>query len=443
MASGYGNSKDNYSILLSTGAYLGPVPIEHEPEHSSLERIAKKTKVQPALLSINGLIRAHAAILYSELDRHLNPLTFRDGDILSLARMDEAEVASIERSPVYIRTAAESDYDILLQESEPGVGRFELEIKQGLVTDEDAMTFIRQLNLGFMAVMESINLKQAATELERLIAPGEAEGQACEVQYRRFSARNRLDKPIKVSPKRGESQQFRDDLQEMRMLMGIFAVEDAAAQPEKLIELWEKRGRNHIEMVNLFMYIVGRKQELRETPGAHFHYSVDDFSNYSPKHDGFELQNILAQRSRTVMSEKLRLTSGRIDYLYGLVDSDVDVSRLHYLAWLAGYPGMPKTATEMRKLFNQEVENSYEMMGTMQRLFQTASKELRGETLLHRMKMSEDYWSDYGAIDYDKEIPDELDAYNVKLLFLRSAWLLGGYLFTKEKLDTYMQKALQ
>jgi hypothetical protein len=52
-------------------------------------------------------------------------------------------------------------------------------------------------------------------------------------------------------------------------------------------------------------------------------------------------------------------------------------------------------------------------------------------------------WGDFGGVEYDRRIDDELDSYHRKLHFYRAAWGLGKYLFTTEKIDVAMKKWLQ
>src|SRR6266480_4333174 len=116
-----GNFKENNSALARIGVVQEAryVP-DVEQNMTPLETLVEGQSIKPAELVIKGLTRVYAVVLVRELDKHLNPLTFLDEDIVApLAYMDEATLASIEREPLHIRTDIDADYDVLLQESAP------------------------------------------------------------------------------------------------------------------------------------------------------------------------------------------------------------------------------------------------------------------------------------------------------------------------------------
>src|SRR5579862_3366511 len=148
-----GRFKENHAALMKVGVKQEARYVHEDVIRFSDLEAVPGGRIQPAELAVRGLNRLYAVILFEELDRTLNVLSDESDVATPLRYMDETSLASIEREPIHIRTDVNSEFDILLQESAPGTGRFDLEVRRGPELDESAIDSRDTLHSAYNAIM--------------------------------------------------------------------------------------------------------------------------------------------------------------------------------------------------------------------------------------------------------------------------------------------------
>ncbi|MGH7157031.1 MAG: hypothetical protein ACREGG_02895 [Candidatus Saccharimonadales bacterium] len=442
------SERNNYAALFRVGGSVESrfVSEDEEAEESSLSEagvLAEKQKVEPSYLSLRGLTRTYATILYRELDVSLNPVTNSTADILGLARMDESELASIIREPIHVRSSVESDVDILLEESEPAAGRFDIEIRRGVGLEERSKFFNENVQNVFNAIMQKVNLAESTKAMQEIIE-GKDTDVSGNVSLRRLMASNRLAKIPEIERQRKrEPEQYYEDLLEIRLLTTILGIEevDEINAPE-LIDFWRSRSRSHANVIELFLYMVERKRLVSGAERLHYHYSADSMIRYGLKQDKPDtLHEEVTRSAKSILSTSLRMKSDRVDLFFNPEDSQLNQLKMLYIAWISSYPDLVDVRRHAKSIFSRKFETNHDRIKAMQEIYRVAQKNLEDEAERHQRATTSDSWDSFGVIDYDLGIPDELDEYNKKLIFYRTAWLLGKYLFTAEKIDEAISHA--
>lgn len=426
-------------------------PLEDENPRPVLEREpyqeqdGAEAELPPSELVLRGLTRAHGLILYRELDKSLNPLTNQSTEVVEIAKMDEAALASIERPPIYLRTDIDTDYDISLEENEPGAGRFDLEIKRGKKGEEEYIAS-RAIHGYFQALMQSLDLR-AASGLISGMALEDPESLAFEkVAPRRLKAENRMRNLRRAVAPRKEPE-YANQLTEIYFLGNMLNLVDIEqVSSESLMDFWKDREFNHLNVVELFLFVVNRKQEIREAPGTHYNqYFERDMVAYAGKYRAEVVRKKMERATTHTMQTKFGMLPHRAAFVYGSIRTPLDRLRLEYLSWLAGYPDLD-ISRFARQAFRRPINSHDDLVTITRNIYGYALKHLEREIDTHRGKVGE-VWETFEDIeyerDYDKTIPNELEAYNQKMRFLNVAWMLGKYLFTTEKLDEALEKRLQ
>ena len=458
-----GRSRENYTALLNVGVnaesrVVWPASEEEKKLDERLSHVEKLLKtaeannsgVQPAELTLNGLIRTYAVIIFSELDKRLNEYTYTKQKLARIALMDEPTLASIERDPIYIRSAPDAGADIELMESGPGEGRFELHVRKGPQYEEDPDLFNRHVNSVFNVIMEDIDLSQVPNLVDDIIQE-ESEENVKPSTIRRLVISNRLDTRLDTlihngKPAKRESEGFYEKLQEIRILMEILGIKDAdEVDSHTAVRFWETMGQSHVNVINLFFYINTRKQQVTRSANPYHHIMFDDCIRYSRKiKNPDSLQMVLEQKSKEVMVSNLALRGGQIEGFYQEDESQIDRLRMLYISWLVGSKdlvGVNRAAKQVLKRANLVPYDN--RIKAMHDIYAVAKKDLKEEGERHEKGISEDTWDSWGVIDYDRTIPGEVDEYLKVANFFTTASLLGKYLFTNDKLDEELAKRLQ
>lgn len=434
--------KENQAALRAIGATEEKSELGSERPLPTFEALAKRQTIDPAVLAIRGLTRSYAVTIFSELHKNLNPLTSQEEDLLlPLLAMDEAELASIERPPVYIRTKPESDFDIQLQESEPGRVRFDIEVRKGPGFNDSPASVAETIYSTYDAIMGEINLRNVALGARAGMEQQPKEEiteQVSDSPQRRLSVKHRTSKAASRRPfARAETKNYYDDLEEARFLTDILGIEGIEEQSsEVLVDFWRSRQRSHIAVIDLFMYVVTRKQEIHEAPGGHFHYTFSDLLQYGARqNDQLKLRRELEDQSLEAMSSLIKILPNIAKGYFQSADTELDKLRIRYITWLSRYPSLVGIRRKAREVLRQPSLTHDQQTARLQELYRVIDSDLNEELQRHTTKVTREVWSTFGEIEYDKDIPGELDAYNTKLNFYRTAILLGKYLFTSESMD--------
>ncbi|MBX4201371.1 hypothetical protein KW803_00545 [Candidatus Saccharibacteria bacterium] len=441
------NFRKNFESLMRTGA----VPSSRAAAYpniyaeSTAEDLLKKSIIPPAEIAIRGLNRLYAVTLFRELDTNLNVQSDADKDRAAhLAAMSESSLYAIDREPIYVRTEIGSEFDILLQESEPGTGRFDLEIRQGLADAEDYTSFRSYLHTAYNGIISSIDLSKSSLEPEpveissELIEAVKPPANGIEKRLSVWSRTKRKKEKGFLKPE--ERRKFSDDLEEITFVLDILGIDDLENNDQKsLVNFWREINRDYISAIDVFMYMSRRAQELKRVNTLAIPYPASEYFVYAKEWDKDDLRMTLERDSISFMTENLQvLTSKAVEYFDPTV-SETDRVRLRYLTWLASDPSMTAVKNKAREVLRQNL-NPYadEFSTKIGKIYEIANDQL----LLLRSDLLKGTGADTWAPDqlvFDKTIPSELYEYNRLIDFYNTAIYLGKYLFTNEDMDTYIR----
>lgn len=449
MASNLNRFRENHAALLRINVSEEARVIYPNETGLTVEEGSQRQRlVRPPDLVIRGLTRAYGIVLFNELNKNLNPFTSQNEDLTApLQFMDEATLASIEREPIQIRSEEDSEFDILLEESEPGAGRFDLEIKKGPASKEDAIEARDTLHSAFNAVMSEVELtKVSLDDYGQVLPEAESMDEQVEVQVpprQKLSAINRSNRVTAKSRfQRPEAKQFSDDVQEIKFLMEILGIDGAdEARSSELVEFWKNRGRDHIAIIDLFMFVVERKRELHTSSGPQYHVTFEEMKQYGGKKpDQIALRRELEDKSLEHMSDDFRMLRPDASHFLQSAQSELDKLRLRYVTWLASYPDLVGVRRKARELFMNASISPEGLAHILGQVYEIAVTELDAEADSQEKTITDEAWSTFGGIEYYKDIPTEVEAYNDTLNFYRTASLLGRYLFTMDNMDEYLRR---
>ncbi|HET9721709.1 MAG TPA: hypothetical protein VFP32_01625 [Candidatus Saccharimonadales bacterium] len=440
--------RSNYSALFTIGAaaesrVLNPKEAQREMAQTALESLVRKQAIESPYLAIRGLTRYIAITLFNELDTNLNPLTHHPGGLLGLARMDETGLASIVRDPILIRTDSEADVDISLEESEPGAGRFDLEVRRGPGLEEDPLTFSKNLHSAFDVIMRQIDLRRASSYSQQLIE-GRTENDTAIMPLRRLMAKNRLAViPQIEARRRKEPEQYYEDLLEIKLLATVLGIEELdEVDNRELVDFWRSRDRSQADVIKLFFYITDRKKQVSAAENPFHRYTADNLIRYGiKKSESVKLTKEVEDGAKDVLTRVIRINPQKATQFFGPKESELNKLKMLYIAWLARYGELVDVRRGAIKVFGTKFETNHDRISAMQDVYKVAINNIEEEANRHKKINSSDSWGTFGVVDYDLSIPEELDEYNKKLNFYRTAWLLGKYLFTSEKIDEAMHQA--
>lgn len=436
MMNGTDKFKENTKALIALGVQqeIGPSkPQDVGPAESELNT----PSFIPAEIALRGLKRAHAILLFKGFNRHLNPLTDPPVEAIApLEFMTDEELESLEREAMLLETGPTSDFNILLQETDPAL--FDIEIRPGGDFNEDPESLRSVLQGAYFTVMSEVDLVQASLDPELAInKPTTLEKPIITSSVKSLSVKNRTNRSTKLRLlKNYEKQQFDEDLDEIKFIVEILGLENEEnVTDEELVELWRSKNRDHIAILDLFMHAVSRKQEVDES--AKFHSNtVTDLIEYGKKHkDPLWLRRELEDKSIETLITKLKISPADARSYFLLADSELEKMRIRVVAWLAEQPIMGGFRSSIQKHFKLgQTRISHA------ELFKKALDQIKtlGET--HDFMSNPDSWGSFESIEYDRDISFERDAYNRKLNFFINTWMLAAYVFTNEDIDQLLKK---
>lgn len=397
---------------------------------------------QPAELALRGLHRVHALVLFRNMHQFLNVRSKSQNLLAPLELMDDEGLAELDREDIIdIRTplgqGEDNDFGFHLWEEEPA--KFDLEVGKGEM-DEDIEALRMLIARTFLAVMNTANLIHASLDPEAAV---QGTGNTPEEENiitgttKALSSANRLSSPPRVSLlASAERKQVKADADELKFMLDIFGVEGTdKVKTEALAALWKSRGRDHVSIVDLYMYMVRRKTEIREDRSAMPRNDITDVFEYAKVfHDALALRRQLEDKSIESLINNLGIKPVDARSFFMLSDSELTKLRIRLVGWLASLPSMSGYRSQIKEITRQ----GKTVTSTI--LYQEAINHLEAQRDVLGHQFDPESWGTFGEVEYRREITDDRSVFNDKLNFIENALILAKYVFTDETMDQYLAK---
>lgn len=373
----------------------------------------------PAELIIRNLDKATALTLARELSRQLDDSSEENVlDRASLLESDlgEASRNSLKGEPILWQAyPAEGDFTVLV--GEEGTGKYSLLADtRNELKERDPGGGRRTLHLGFTAVMSELELRLPLPPEDEKFPPISDQLRQIHIPREKMIGEVRDD----------VSNEKEKDLEKVQFLMKLFGFDDSLSPgAESIMDLWESRNEDEIAMIDLFLHMLSKKQELanQDVFPRNTVKDLRDTADFSKS--PLDIRRDQEEESiETLIS--LGFGKADIERRFQLAPSEKEKLKLRYVAWLARQPYMG--------IFRKEVK------GALKEGYSVANPNLFAEAVSQTQHLhNEHVRSRY--VNYNLAVGYEADDYNRKRELLKTVAIMSVYILFERDVSKYLDPA--